>query len=113
MKNTLKVLLVGLALMTIAGQGVANTTAQTLTVTSAGTYGDGRVYVQFSATVTEPGCNATYLTMASTTPGVKQALQVALSALALSRTVTVKTTGCNGTYSPVLDGTANSYLMMN
>ena len=60
----------------------------------AGTYGDGRVYFTLVSPALEPGCNGQVIEILPTVPSAKQALQTAMVAMALGKTLAVKTNGC-------------------
>ncbi len=118
MNTTLKGLLVGLTFMMGAGQGMAVSPIASGTVIQAGTYGDGRVYFVLSVSVLEPGCNGQTIEIPPTASNAKQVLQTAMVALALGKTLAVKTNGCvispyQSLSRPTIDDTTASFVILN
>lgn len=99
-----------LTLALLAQGASASTTWTESTVTYAGSYGNGNVFVALAATIDEPGCPFARFDVPAGDLA-KTVLATAYAALATGKTVRVFTSGCLGQY-PTLDNSVNSYFLI-
>ncbi len=92
----------------------ANTPFGPLTVTDAGTYGSGAIFINLSANINAPGCNANNrIDIPASNPLTKQILAMALQALATGATVSGMVNGCDpSSGNATIDTTYNSWFIV-
>jgi hypothetical protein len=81
------------------------------TVIYAGTYGNGDVFVELSASINEAGCVQSRFDVPASSPVAQHVLATAYSALVAGKTIKVVTNGCYN-ICPTLDNSRNSYFFM-
>lgn len=81
------------------------------TVRHVGTYGNGVMFVLFSAPIPEPGCESSEVRIAAAHPERQNWIAMLLAVSQTGATLSIMTEGCSGNY-PILGQTTGSALLV-
>lgn len=92
-----------LTVLLLGGTALASTAWVSTQVVSAGTSGNGDVYVTFADSIPQSGCAASRIDIPANDPDAKSVLATAFAAIAAGLSVKVSTETCYGGYPSLIN----------